>query len=121
MGGGAEQLRGYAGLIAYWLVGRESEKHYGPDWGFRLGSRSLHGRRTTLVGGFVLALAEDGEREGEQEDEDRDHDRECHPFAHPNLLSIASSWRHSIPNPSGRSTLLSLVMYNVATCSSLIR
>ena len=110
-------------------VGFEPDEYYGPDRGFRSSTSRLQRCRTALSSrghrGLVLALAEYGEREGEQEDQNCDHDRECHPLAHPNLLSKASLWRHSIPKPEGCSTdgpaLLGNVLYNVATCSSLIR
>lgn len=36
-----------------------------------------------MPGGFVLALAENGEHKGEEEDQKHDQDSECYPFSHP--------------------------------------
>ncbi len=72
-------------------------------------------------GRFVLALAEDGEREGEEEDQEYDQNPERHPLSH-----LVSSLRSE---PSGHSSLIrearpasgsrprSHIMYNVAMCS----
>jgi hypothetical protein len=71
--------------------------------------------------GLVLAFAEYGKRESEQEDQDRNHDREGHPLAHPvsSLLPRRGAILYYLGEPLV--PLLCRVMYNVATCSSLVR
>ncbi len=119
-------MRGHPEMRVYEVTVERETAAYEParvckssrDWGGVRGCRAAFMRRR-----LVLALAQDGEREGEQEDQNRDHDHECHTFAHPvSSPKVRGVILYHNPRVRGYEDeqLPGRIMYNVATCSSLV-